>query len=116
MSDQIWDDRIDRVTSYVNENIGDIETARAVAEVVDVSYETLRKRFRREMGMPIGQYVRQKRIDEARRLLVETDDPVYVVCWEVGFSTDSSGIRAFKRKTGMTMAEYRRQYQGEKST
>ena len=110
MSDQTLDDRIDRVTSYVNANIGDIETARAVGDIVDVSYETLRKRFRREMGVPIGKYVRQVRIDEARRLLVETDDPVYVVCWEVGFSTDSSGIRAFKRKTGMTIAEYRRQH------
>lgn len=62
------------------------------------------------MGVPIGKYVRQVRIDEARRLLVETDDPVYVVCRKVGYSSDSNGIRSFKRHTGMTMKEYRHQY------
>jgi AraC-like DNA-binding protein len=77
---------------------------------VDVAYETLRKRFRREMGVPIGQYLRQKRIDEARRFLLDTNDPVYVICWEVGFSSDSSGIRAFKRETGLTMEEYRHRH------
>ena len=63
------------------------------------------------MGVPIGKYVRQVRIDEARRLLVETDDPVYVVCRKVGYSSDSNGIRAFNRYVGLTMQEYRRSYQ-----
>lgn len=113
MTDAQWEDRIDRVTSHLENNIGDIETAAAVAEIVDVSYETLRKRFRREVGIPLGKYIRQKRIDEARRLLIETDEPVYVVCWEVGYSSDSNGIRAFKQHTGMTMGEYRRRYREE---
>lgn len=113
MTDAQWEDRIDRVTSHLEHNIGDIETAAAVAEIVDVSYQTLRKRFRREVGMPIGTYIQQVRIDEARRLLIETDVPVYKVCWKVGFSTDSSGIRAFRRHTGMTMGEYRRRYRKE---
>lgn len=113
MSDYAWEERIDRVTAYIRENIGDIESAREVAEIVDVSYQTLRKRFRREMGMPFGKYIRQVRIDEARRLLVETDEPVYVVCWKVGYSSDSNGVRAFKRQTGMTMGEYRRRYRGK---
>jgi len=98
--------RLERVISYIDENIGDLDRARDIAEVVDVSYETLRKHFRREMGVPIGRYLRQKRIDEARRRLVETDEPVYVVCWKVGYSSDSSGIRAFRQVTGMTMEEY----------
>lgn len=110
MSDTAWEERIDRVTSYIEENIGDIETTREVAEIVDVSYETLRKRFRREKGVPIGKYIRQVRVDVARRLLVETDKPVYMVCWEVGYSSDSNGIRTFKHRTGMTMGEYRRRY------
>jgi len=110
MSASTWEERIDRVTSHIKEHIGDLETAREVAEVVDVAYETLRKRFRREMSVPIGQYLRQQRIDKARRLLLDTDDPVYVICWKVGFSSDSSGIRAFKRETGMTMEEYRQRY------
>jgi len=115
MADPTWEERLDRITSYIEENIGDIASAQEVAEVVDVSYETLRKRFRREKGIPIGTYIRQKRIDEARRLLIKTEDPVYAVCWKVGFSSDSNGIRTFKRETGMTMGEYRRRYREEES-
>lgn len=113
MSETTWEERIDRVTSHIEENIGEIETVREVAEIVDVSYETLRKRFRRAKGVPLGTYIRRVRIDEARRLLIETDDPAYVVCWKVGFSSDSSGIRAFKHHTGMTMGEYRQRYREE---
>ncbi len=114
MSDLTWDERIERVTSHIQQNIGKIDTAEEAAEVVDVSYETLGKRFRREMEMPLGKYIRQTRIDEARRLLIETDDPVYVVCRKVGYSSDSNGIRGFKRETGMTMEEYRRRYREER--
>jgi two-component system response regulator YesN len=112
-SQTTWNERIDRVASYINENIGDIDCTEEVASAIDVSYETLRKRFRREMGVPIGQYLRQKRMDEARRLLLETDEPVYVVCRKVGYSSDSNGIRAFRRCTGMTMEEYRQRYGDE---
>lgn len=109
-SSTTWETRIDRVTSYIRENIAEIDRVEEVAKIVDISHETLRKRFRREQGIPIGEYIRQTRIDEAQRLLIETDDPVYVVCWKVGFASDSSGIRAFKRETGMTMEAYRQEY------
>lgn len=105
-----WDARIGRVTQYIEDNVKTIETASEVAAIVDVSYETLRKRFRREVGIPIGKYIQQKRIDEACQLLLETDAPVYVVCRRIGYSSDSNGIRAFKRHTGMTMEQYRRKY------
>lgn len=113
MGNSAWNDRIDRVTAYIQQNIEDIGTAKEVAQIVDVSYETLRKRFRQKVGMPIGKYMKQRRVDEARRLLIETDDPVYKVCRKVGYSSDSSGIRAFRRDMGITMGEYRRQYENE---
>lgn len=114
MSSDEWSKRIERVTTYIEEHLDEIENPKELADILDVSHETLRKRFRREEGMPLGKYIRQTRIDKARQLLLKTEEPVYVVCWKVGFSSDSSGIRAFKRCTGMTMGEYRRRY-GEES-
>jgi AraC-like DNA-binding protein len=63
-----------------------------------------------EVGIPPGAYLRQARVDKARRLLVETDEPILVVCVKVGYSSSSSGGRAFKHYTGMTMREYRQEY------
>lgn len=104
--------RVDHARAYIANYLSDIRSPREVARALDVSYETLRKQFRKVVDVPIGQYIRQARIDQARQLLVETDDPVYVICREVGYSSDSSGIRA----TGLTMDQYRRQYRdGEAS-
>ncbi len=109
-------DDVARAKRHIEEHLADVESPREVASALDVSYETLRKRFRRAAGVPIGRYIRQARIDRARKLLITTDDPVHVVCRRVGFASDSSGIRAFKRATGLTMAQYRRGYQdGEAS-
>jgi AraC-like DNA-binding protein len=105
-------ERIRRVLAYIDDHLSEIEQAREVAEAVDVSYHTLRKQFRKQVGIPVGAYITRARVNEARRLLIETDNPVYVVCRKIGYSSDSNGIRAFKHCTGMTMGEYRRRYQG----
>jgi len=109
-------DDVARAKRHIAEHLADIESPREVAAALDVSYETLRKQFRRAVGVPMGQYIQQARIDRARQLLIDTDDPVYVVCQNVGFASDTSGIRTFRRTTGWTMAQYRRRYRdGEAS-
>jgi len=113
MSTNEQKERIQRVLAYIDDHLSEIERAPDVAEAVDVSYSTIRKQFRREVGVTLGQHIARTRTEEARRLLIETDDPVYVVCWNVGYSNDSNGIRAFKHYTGMTMDEYRQKYRGE---
>jgi len=113
MSDDEYLERIQRVRAYIDDHLSEIDGARDVLEAVDVSYSTIRKQFRREVGVTLGQYISRARTEEARRLLIETHDPVYVVCRNVGYSNDSNGIRAFRKHTGMTMGEYRRRY-GEK--
>jgi len=102
--------RIQRAITYINTHLAELDGPRDVADSVEVSYSTLRKQFRQEVGVTLGRYITQARVDRARRLLVETDMAVYVVCTQVGFSSDSLGIRIFKRHTGMTMGEYRREY------
>lgn len=99
-----------RAQSYIHEHLQEVTRPRDVAAALDLSYHTLRKRFRQATGMPMGQYMQRARINRARQLLVETDDPVWLVCQKVGYASDSSGIRAFKRVTGMTMGAYRRRF------
>lgn len=104
------EEHVDAVIKYIDENLGNIQTLREIAETTDVSYQTLRKAFRREKGLTIRDYLRRKRIDEMRRLLLGTDEPVSKVSPRVGYSSDSSAIRAFQGATGMTIQQYRRRY------
>lgn len=100
----------ERIRHYIEENLRTIESPRDVAEALDVPYSTLRKHVRKKMQVPLGTYIRQRRVDRMRDMLVETDRPVYEICRAAGYASDTSGIRAFRRCEGITPAEYRRCY------
>lgn len=66
-------------------------------------------------GRNVSQLVNEYRVEEARRRLVATRDPVTVVMLESGFGTKSNFNREFLRVTGMTPSAYRRTVGGAKA-
>lgn len=54
-------------------------------------------------------YVEQRRIEQAKRLLTESTQSLAQVAMEVGFGTQSRLTSTFKRRTGFTPGEYRRE-------
>ncbi|MEP2783050.1 MAG: AraC family transcriptional regulator [Pseudoruegeria sp.] len=58
-------------------------------------------------AMNIPQYVNGFRIQEACRILEETDTPVTEIVFEVGFTTKSNFNREFHRVTGLTPSAWR---------
>jgi transcriptional regulator GlxA family with amidase domain len=56
-------------------------------------------------------YVQNLRIEEAKRLLESSDQPVEEICFTVGYEDPSFFRRLFKRRTGVTPARYRRVFQ-----
>jgi AraC-like DNA-binding protein len=56
----------------------------------------------------VSQYINGYRIEEACRLLRETDKPVTSVMFEAGFETKSNFNREFRRATGASPAEWRK--------
>lgn len=58
-------------------------------------------------GVSVSHYVNALRIDEAKRLLRETDMPVTRVMLEAGFLTKSNFNREFRRLAGMSPSDWR---------
>ena len=58
-------------------------------------------------GISISQYVNNRRIEEACRLLRETDQPVTQILFSAGFMTKSNFNREFSRVTGMSPTAWR---------
>lgn len=56
----------------------------------------------------VSQLVNGYRIEEAKRLLTETDLPVTTIMFEAGFQTKSNFNREFLRATGQNPSDYRR--------
>ena len=61
-------------------------------------------------GMNVSQYVNGHRIEEACRLLRETDATVTAAMLEAGFQTKSNFNREFRRVTGLSPAAWRAQH------
>ncbi|MGB2065736.1 MAG: helix-turn-helix domain-containing protein, partial [Marinomonas gallaica] len=57
----------------------------------------------------ISQWVNQFRIEHAKTLLKQTDDPITQIYMDSGFQTKSNFHREFSRITGMTPSAYRTQ-------
>jgi AraC family transcriptional regulator len=63
--------------------------------------------FRRFHGCSVGEYLRRRRLQYARRRLANTEVPLAQVASEAGFADQSHLTRTFKRFTGMTPSRYR---------
>ncbi len=65
--------------------------------------------LRRWTGATPGQWLRRFRIEKARMLLLETDDPLPAIAEAAGYGDVSVLHRAFRAESGMTPGAWRRQ-------
>jgi AraC-like DNA-binding protein len=63
--------------------------------------------FRAAFGTTPHRYLRNRRLERAKELLVTTGLPVTEICDQIGFQSLGSFSSLFRRLTGETPAEYR---------
>lgn len=91
-------------------NVSRISSPRDVADEFGIAYNTFRIKFKRQVGVSPGQFLRNARIDYMKRMLLNTDKSIQEVCNKAGFESAPSGMKAFKKVTRKTMAEYKKIY------
>ncbi|WP_429763140.1 helix-turn-helix domain-containing protein [Isoptericola nanjingensis] len=79
-----------------------------LARVALASRSGFAARFRSATGLPPGRYLAQVRVAHARCLLTAGDLPVATIARRLGYGSDTAFGRAFRRHTGATPSEYRR--------
>lgn len=100
--------RVRRTLEWLDKQLGQ-EQVRLdrVAKEVGLSSAGLRARFKAETGYTLHEYLLQRRLEEARRRLAETDDDITKTAHALGFSSSQYFATAFRRETGLTPGEYR---------
>ena len=83
-------------------------TLAQLAEEAQVHPVHLSASFKRVYGCTVGEYVRLLRIEEARQQLVHSGRTIAQIAHAVGFSSQSHLTRTFRRITGMTPSQWRR--------
>jgi AraC-like DNA-binding protein len=93
---------------YSDENLSLARIARKAA----VPARDLSAAINRATGLNVSQFVNNRRIAEACRLLNETERSATAIMLDVGFSTKSNFNREFRRVTGMSPRQWRARSKG----
>lgn len=94
--------------SWIFQHLSDRFSVRDVAAVVDLSPRHLLRAFREEHRMTVQEYVRQKRVQEATRLLATTRSPVKEVAIKVGIPDLQQFNKLIRQETGASPRQFRR--------
>jgi AraC-like DNA-binding protein len=98
------------VKRLIQENLKVIHTVEDVARRINISPETLRKEFWRQEKITLGDFITNSKVEKAKRLLIETDWLCKEVCYEAGFRREDSAETSFRRRTGLSMQEFREKH------
>lgn len=103
---------MDRAEAYIRANYMRPITLAVVSNQVSLNYTYFSDAFRKHTGKTFSEYLRDIRLDEAKRLLRREDIKVSEVARQVGYDSYKSFYRAFRDATGITPVEYRQRRPG----
>jgi transcriptional regulator GlxA family with amidase domain len=97
---------------YVLANLKSDLSVPALAAQAGMSERSFARIFRSETGTTPAEFVENARIDAARRMAEELDVPAKRLADAVGYASVDGFRRAFTRRLGVSLVEYRRRFVG----
>jgi LacI family transcriptional regulator len=104
------DVRVARALRFIWEHHAEPIGTREVGAVAGLSRSALERVFKNHIGRNVAQEILQRRIDHARKLLLETDLKAHEIAARTGFSGIVHFSQAFHRLTGTRPSVFRRQH------
>jgi AraC family transcriptional regulator len=101
--------RVCRARDYAYATFGEPITLTELASVACLSPNHLLRSFRQVFSQTPHQYLTERRLQEARRLLCQSDLPVTEICLAVGFESLGSFSTLFRKRFAISPSECRRQ-------
>lgn len=102
------DERLEQIRDYVNSRTVGLPQPAEVAQACGISASHLRRLFKQATGQTLQNYIESVRLQRACALLSNSDMPLKLIAWQLGFTHCSSFSYAFRRATGETPGQYRR--------
>lgn len=98
---------INEISKYIRNHISEPIKTSDIADFLGKSRGGLTTEFKKQSGMNLSDFIKLKKIQEARELLYSTNKSISLISNYLGFSSQSHFTRAFKEITGITPKEYR---------
>lgn len=98
---------IEKAEAFINTNYMKELSLDDISAYCNISSYYFSKLFKQETGENFVEYLNRVRIDNAKKMLNETDSSVKEICFSVGYSDPNYFSRAFKKYAGVTPTEYK---------
>lgn len=99
---------VEDIQAFLLENLSERLTIYDVCQHFHISPTSCKTCFRTYCGIPIHQWISQRRMEKAAILLEESELPVIEIAQSLGYSGCSQFNASFKKKYGETPSQYRK--------
>ncbi|MDR0574814.1 MAG: AraC family transcriptional regulator [Tannerella sp.] len=104
------DGRMEKVLVYINRKYAENIKLNDIARIASMNTSAFCRYFKEKIGKSPVRYIQELRVGYACKLLTSNHLDIMQICIECGFNTPSFFNKIFKRNTGLTPAEYRKQF------
>jgi transcriptional regulator GlxA family with amidase domain len=108
--------RLRNLSAFVLEHLGESLSVERMAESLGMSTRTFTRWCKKDLRESPAAMVRRLRLDEARRLLTETDLPLKDLALRTGLGDPSTLWRLFTKHLGVTPADYRQRFEASRKS
>lgn len=98
-----------QLCSYIENHLSDELSLKILCKELCLSRSKLYKLSLTAFGTGISDYILKRRLDEAKKLLTESNKPIYEISETVGYKDANYFVRIFKINEGITPGKYRKQ-------
>ena len=99
-----------KVLPYIQQNLTEPFTVSELADSVSLNPQYMMRLFKKETNMSILEYGAEQRIVKAKELLLSTNNSIENIGVQLGYYNYTYFMKVFKRSTGMSPGQYRKQY------
>lgn len=102
------EDYVNEATKFIHEHYNEKIKLDTIATNVGVTSGYLQKIFREERNTSLIEYLLRYRVEQACKMIVETDYSIQEICLRIGFSDVKNFHYRFRQIFGVTPNEYRK--------
>ena len=98
---------IEQLDYYIEEHMEESITVQTLCKYFKIRRTRLYQMGEKYLGMGIAEYIKRKRIEEAKRLLQSSDEPITQIAAKVGFADYNYFCVVFKKEIGISSGRFR---------
>jgi len=99
---------IKKIILFIRKNLTEKISLEDIAKKLFITKEHLSRLFKKEMGITISEYIIKTKIEEAKKMLKNTDHNILDIAQLLNFANSSHFSNSFKKITGVSPTDYRK--------